>query len=120
MDLSDKLSDITCTCLALDPRPDILLTQSARSVNFLKRGFRQRLKRHICDHVSINKLSSVLTLTSWEVWLIQCQMDDEVATSVPMPAGFLHHILTKDFSLHKKSALKGTTLYCNGTGFHNT
>ena len=29
-------------------------------------------------------------------------MDDEVATSVTMPAGFfLHPILTKDFSLHK-------------------
>ena len=30
--LVSKLSDMTCTCLALDPRPDILLTQSARSV----------------------------------------------------------------------------------------
>ena len=41
--LVSKLSDITGTCLALDPRPDILLTLSARSVSLLKRGFRQRL-----------------------------------------------------------------------------
>ena len=41
--LVSKLSDITCTCLALDPRPDFSLTLSARSVKFLKRGFRQRL-----------------------------------------------------------------------------
>ena len=29
-------------------------------------------------------------------------MDDEVAIRVPMPVFFLHPILTKDFSLHKK------------------
>ena len=67
--LVSKLSDITCTCLALDPGPDILLTQSARSVKFLKWGFRQlisalaiNIKRNFCDHVSIYKLSSMLTL----------------------------------------------------------
>ena len=68
MDLSDlynviKLSDTTCTCLAIDPRPDILLTQSARSVNFLKRAtyfsFGYKIKRNFCDHVSINKLTVI-------------------------------------------------------------
>ena len=38
-------------------------------------------------------------------------MDDEVATSVPMPAGFfLHPILMKDFSLHKNPHRK--VLHC--------
>ena len=39
-------------------------------------------------------------------------MDKEVATSVPMPAGFffLHPILTKDFSLHKNPHRK--VLHC--------
>ena len=38
-------------------------------------------------------------------------MDDEVATSVPMPAGFfLHPILAKDFSLHKNPHRK--VLHC--------
>ena len=47
-----------------------------------------------------------------EVWLIQCQMEDEVAASVPMPAGFffLHPILTKDFSLNKNPHRK--VLHC--------
>ena len=45
--------------------------------------------RNFCDHVSINKLTVIkYAYTSLEVWLIQCQMDDEVATSVRMPAGF--------------------------------
>ena len=73
--LLSKLSDITCTCLALDPWLDILLTQSARCVNFLKWGSRQlisalaiKIKGNFCDHVSINKLSSMLTLLGKWGW----------------------------------------------------
>ena len=40
--LVSKLSDMTCTCLALDPRPDILLTQSARSVGTQVKSYPHR------------------------------------------------------------------------------